>query len=177
VALERFAASWREAYVTSPEASANARDEGACVFCTFADMGVSISSGVVWMNDNAFIILNAFPYGSGHLLALPRRHVASVSDLSDAEYAALAFAQRRMVQALEIAYAPNGMNIGMNMGQAAGAGIPKHLHVHALPRWNGDTNFMTTIGETRVLPESLQSTWEKVSAALATLAPTDPSVD
>jgi len=82
-----------------------------------------------------------------------------------------------MVRAIEIAYHPNGINVGVNLGQAAGAGIPKHLHVHALPRWNGDTNFMTTIGETRVLPESLTSTWEKISAALAILDRGDPSVD
>ena len=81
MALDRFAASWREAYVTSDEASANARDEGACVFCTFADMGVSLDSGVVWMDDHAFIILNAYPYGSGHLLALPRQHVSSYAEL------------------------------------------------------------------------------------------------
>jgi ATP adenylyltransferase len=177
VALDRFAASWREAYVTSDEASANARDEGACVFCTFADMGVSLDSGVVWMDDHAFIILNAYPYGSGHLLALPRQHVSSYAELSDEAYVALAMAQRRMVRAIEIAYHPNGINVGVNLGQAAGAGIPKHLHVHALPRWNGDTNFMTTIGETRVLPESLTSTWEKISAALAILDRGDPSVD
>ena len=177
MALERFAASWREAYVTSPEAAANARVDTDCVFCHLASLGVSAASGIVWESDDAFIILNAYPYGSGHLLALPQRHVGALSDLSDREYGAVFFAQRRMVQAIEQAYRPDGINVGMNLGQAAGAGIPKHLHVHALPRWNGDTNFMSTIGETRVLPESLQSTWEKITAALASLPATDPSVD
>ncbi len=176
MALDRFAASWREAYVTSPEAAENARHDVACVFCRLVDLGVSIDSGVVWMDDDSFIILNAFPYGSGHLLALPRRHVATLTDLSQGEYLSLALAQRRMISALTLAYGADGMNVGMNLGQAAGAGIPKHVHIHALPRWNGDTNFMTTIGETRVLPESLESTWTKVVAALSTLA-ADPSVD
>lgn len=177
MALDRFAATWRESYVTSPEAHANAQDDGTCVFCRFAQMGVGETSGIVWESDDAFIILNAYPYGSGHLLALPKRHVSTFEELTDAEYASLFFAQRRMVRALNLAYGPHGINVGVNLGKAAGAGIPKHLHVHALPRWNGDTNFMTSIGETRVLSESLSSTWQKVSAALATLAPTDPSVD
>ena len=176
MALDRFAASWREAYVTSPEAAENARHDVACVFCRLVDLGGSIDSGVVWMDDDSFIILNAFPYGSGHLLALPRRHVATLTELSQGEYLSLALAQRRMISALTLAYGADGMNVGMNLGQAAGAGIPKHVHIHALPRWNGDTNFMTTIGETRVLPESLESTWTKVVVALSTLA-ADPSVD
>jgi len=176
VALDRFAASWREAYVTSPEAAANARHDVTCVFCVLVDQGVSESSGVVWISNHSFIVLNAFPYGSGHLLTLPRRHVSQLTDLTDAEYLDLALTQRRMITALAIAYGADGMNVGMNLGQAAGAGIPKHVHIHALPRWNGDTNFMTTIGETRVLPESLESTWRKVVSALSTLD-ADPSLD
>jgi ATP adenylyltransferase len=140
-------------------------------------MGVGIDSGVVWRDEHSFIILNAFPYGSGHLLALPMRHVGDIGALGDEEYVALARAQRLMIQALNVAYSPDGMNVGMNLGQAAGAGIPKHLHVHGLPRWNGDTNFMSTIGETRVLPESLESTWHKVTAAIATVGASAPSVD
>jgi ATP adenylyltransferase len=177
VGLDRFAASWRESYVTSPEASANARDEGDCVFCSLLLRGVGIDSGILWQDEHSFIVLNAFPYGSGHLLALPNRHVASFADLNVVEYTALALAQRRMVTALERAYQPDGLNVGANLGRAAGAGIPKHLHLHALPRWSGDTNFMSTIGETRVLSESLESTWNKVSQVLATMGPDDPSVD
>ncbi len=160
--LERFAASWREVYVTSPDAAANARGEGECVFCSLAAMEPSQESGVLWRDDDSFVTLNAFPYGSGHLLVLPRRHVAGLGDLSEAEYASFFLTLRRTVIALEAAYGADGMNVGMNLGQAAGAGIPKHLHAHALPRWNGDTNFMSTIAETRVLPESLASTWNKV---------------
>ena len=160
--LERFAASWREAYVSSPEAASHALDAGECVFCALADLEPSIESGVLWRDELSFVTLNAFPYGSGHLLVLPRRHVGTLVDLSDEEYASFFLALRRTVRALDLAYRSDGMNVGMNLGQAAGAGIPKHLHGHALPRWNGDTNFMSTIAETRVLPESLAATWQKV---------------
>ena len=125
---------------------------------------MNASSGVLFRNEATYVILNAFPYGSGHLLVLPRRHVADLQELSDDEYEQFFWTLRRTVRAVEAAYGPDGMNVGMNLGLAAGAGIPKHLHGHVLPRWTGDTNFMTSIGETRVLPESLQSTWQKVHA-------------
>lgn len=164
--LERFSAAWREQYVTGTEVLDNAADAGTCVFCTLADAEVDESTGVLWRNDTTYVALNAFPYGSGHLLVLPRRHVANLGDLTDDEYQQFFLAIRRVVGAIERAYGPDGLNVGMNLGQAAGAGIPKHLHGHVLPRWSGDTNFMTSIGETRVLPESLASTWLKVHAQL-----------
>ena len=164
--LERFSAAWREQYVSGTSASENNHDEGECVFCVLADAEVGESSGVLWRDETTYVALNAFPYGSGHLLILPRRHVAGLGDLDDAQYADFFGAIRRVVTALEAAYGADGMNVGMNLGRAAGAGIPKHLHAHALPRWIGDTNFMTAIGETRVLPESLSSTWEKVHGHL-----------
>jgi ATP adenylyltransferase len=166
VALERFSAAWREDYVTSVSATLNAEELRACVFCDLAEQPVDESSGVLARSESSYVVLNAFPYGSGHLLVLPRRHVASLQELSDAEYEDFFLLLRATVVAIEKAYGPDGLNVGMNLGLAAGAGIPKHLHGHVLPRWNGDTNFMTTIGETRVLPESLQSTWQKVHAQL-----------
>jgi ATP adenylyltransferase len=162
VPLERFAASWREAYVSSPDAASHAVDDGACVFCALSQLEPSIDSGVLWRDEFSFVTLNAFPYGSGHLLVLPQRHAGTLMELGDEEYASFFLTLRRTVKALDAAYHADGMNVGMNLGQAAGAGIPKHLHGHALPRWNGDTNFMSTIAETRVLPESLSSTWQKV---------------
>jgi ATP adenylyltransferase len=165
VPLERFSAAWREDYVSNV-AQSHASDAGECVFCQLANEPVDESTGVLAKTELSFVVLNAFPYGSGHLLVLPRRHVANLSELSDDEYADFSTLLRSTVTALEKAYGPDGMNVGMNLGSAAGAGIPKHLHGHVLPRWLGDTNFMTTIGETRVLPESLQSTWKKVHATL-----------
>ena len=162
--LERFSASWREEYVSGSSSGDNIRDEGECIFCLFAQDEVSPSTGVLYRDENSYVILNAFPYGSGHLLVLPHRHAAALTDLSDVEYEHFFWTIRRTVRAVQAAYSPDGQNVGMNLGLAAGAGIPKHLHGHVLPRWNGDTNFMTSIGETRVLPESLESTWHKVHA-------------
>ncbi len=162
--LERFSAAWREQYVT--DASGGAVDAGGCVFCALAKLDPEESTGVLWRGEHTYVVLNAFPYGSGHVLVLPIRHVAKLQDLEEPEYREFFEGVRRVVEALEAAYQPEGMNIGFNLGQAGGAGIPQHLHGHVLPRWLGDTNFMTTIGETRVLPESLASTWRKVHGAL-----------
>lgn len=161
--LERFGAAWRENYVSNV-AQSHADDGADCVFCLLATEPVGEATGVVAKTDLTFVVLNAFPYGSGHMLVLPRRHVATIQELSNEEYTDLFALVRDTVAAIEKAYGPDGMNVGMNLGHAAGAGIPKHLHTHVLPRWDGDTNFMTTIGETRVLPESLESTWNKVHA-------------
>lgn len=164
--LDRFSAAWREEYVSSAFAGELDKESNECVFCVLGAEPVDESTGVLKKTAYSFVVLNAFPYGSGHLLVLPFRHVGSLEDLSDEEYQDFFFVLRDTVRALKRAYGPEGMNVGMNLGHAAGAGIPQHLHAHALPRWQGDTNFMTTIGETRVLPESLQSTWRKVHAHL-----------
>lgn len=161
--LERFSAAWREEYV----AATSTPLEG-CVFCALAREEVAEATGVLWRSTHAYAVLNAFPYGSGHVLVLPYEHVADLEDLALEVYEDLFVTLRRIVVALKAAYGADGLNVGMNLGRAGGAGIPQHLHVHALPRWLGDTNFMTTIGETRVLPESLASTWRKVDAALRT---------
>ena len=162
--LDRFSAAWREQYVT--DASGGAVESGGCVFCALAQLEPGESTGVLWRGEHTYVVLNAFPYGSGHLLVLPIRHVAKLQELAEPEHLEFFGAVRHVVVALEVAYQPDGMNVGFNLGQAGGAGIPQHLHGHVLPRWLGDTNFMTTIGETRVLPESLASTWRKVHAAL-----------
>jgi ATP adenylyltransferase len=159
--LDRFSAAWRESYVSGTFAGEHDHDD-ECVFCRLGKEPVDESTGVLWRSEFSFLVLNAFPYGSGHLLVVPYRHVADFSELSDEEYLDYTGVLRRAVGALSAAYQPDGMNVGMNLGTAAGAGIPRHLHAHALPRWLGDTNFMTSIGETRVLSESLISTWHKV---------------
>ncbi|MGA7834453.1 MAG: HIT domain-containing protein [Acidimicrobiales bacterium] len=164
--LDRFSAAWRESYVTSAFNNEFENERKECVFCALGSETVDPSTGVLKKSTYNFVVLNAFPYGSGHLLVVPYRHVASLDELSDDEYDDFSLLLREVTVALEKAYKPDGMNVGMNLGTAGGAGIPQHLHAHALPRWNGDTNFMTSIGETRVLSESLESTWRKVHAHL-----------
>ena len=173
--LDRLWASWRSEYVSTAASTVSAEAAaGRCVFCALADVGPSAASGVIWVDAVSMCVLNAFPYGSGHLLILPLRHESHLSSLTEAEAVGVWATARRAVAALESAYNPGGINLGANLGEAAGAGIPAHLHLHALPRWAGDTNFMTSIAETRVLPESLATTWERVSAAWPAAGTIDP---
>ena len=164
MALERLDASWRQRYVE--QATAGHADDGAiCIFCQLADAPMDDKSGVVDRDEASFVVLNAFPYGSGHVLVLPRRHVAAVEGLDEAESAALWRATTRALRAVTEAYRPDGANLGANLGRAGGAGIPGLLHLLVLPRWGGDTNFMTSVAETRVLPESLEVSFAKLRAA------------
>jgi ATP adenylyltransferase len=122
---------------------------------------------VVWRGPTCFAVLNRYPYTNGHLLLLPLREVAEYSDLTPEERHELADLAAAAMRWLREALGPDGFNVGMNVGLAAGAGIPRHLHVHVVPRWTGDTNVMAVVGQTRVIPESLESTWEKLRAVVA----------
>jgi ATP adenylyltransferase len=117
---------------------------------------------------HSFAVMNAYPYTSGHVMVAPIRHVASITELDAEEAAALMHGVQRATATIEAVYAPEGVNVGINIGRAAGAGVPGHVHVHVLPRWNGDTNFMTAVAETRVLPESLRESYEKLRTAWPT---------
>lgn len=163
--FEQLWAGWRETYVAGTAEDRETGD-GTCVFCRLAESGEpSVANGVVWRGELAFAVLNAYPYASGHLLVLPRRHLADIDELTDEESAALWRATRAALSAVAAAYAPDGVNMGANLGRAAGAGIPRHLHLHVVPRWSGDTNFMTTVAGMRVMPESLTTAWEKLHPA------------
>ena len=163
--LERLWAGWRATYIeTAGEPIASAPN--GCVFCGLFESGEADErTHVVWRSNLVVAILNAFPYGSGHLLVMPARHVGGLGELSAEERVALWDAVHAGEAAIRAAYQPGGVNLGANLGRAAGAGIPGHLHVHLLPRWDGDTNFMTTVAETRVLPEPLEVTWRKLHEA------------
>ena len=168
--LEHLWAGWRHEYIV--EATERERRDGpasdaaSCVFCRIAESGPpSLDNLVVWRGEWSFVVLNAFPYGSGHVLVLPLRHVGSLDDLTEPEAAEVWAATRSAVKAIEAAYEPDGLNMGANLGRAAGAGIPDHVHLHVLPRWSGDTNFMTSVAGTRVMPETLQEAWKKLTAA------------
>lgn len=124
------------------------------------------AAGVLLQAEHNFICLNAFPYTSGHVMVVPYQHLDSLAKLpSEAAIEMMALAQR-METALRATYRPDGINLGINLGEAAGAGVAEHLHLHVLPRWFGDSNFMTATAETRVLPESLDITWERLRVAL-----------
>ena len=136
-------------------------ESDACVFCAIRD-GAD-DDRVLASEPHAYVVLNKFPYNPGHLLVVPTRHTGEVEDLSRDEHVALMALLARGVAALKAAAGPHGFNVGMNLGRVAGAGIPDHLHWHVVPRWNGDTNFMPVVGETRVLPELLADTRAKLA--------------
>ncbi len=160
--LERLWAGWRGEYVES----AASGDDGGCVFCRIlASDEPPEQTYVVWRDERCAVVLNAYPYTSGHLMVMPVQHAAGPEDLPGDESAAVWTVVTDAVRALRAAYRPDGLNVGANLGRAAGAGVPGHFHVHCLPRWNGDTNFMTTAAEARVLPESLPASYRKVRNA------------
>jgi len=162
--MERLWAGWRSSYVAAAGNGALA-GEGS-IFRRILDTGLpDEETHVVWRGETCFAILNAFPYTSGHLLVMPFREVGEIEDLTSVEATELWGAVRDAVVALKAAYSPQGVNVGLNLGEAAGAGIPSHLHVHVLPRWNADSNFMTAVAEARVLPEALGDTWRKLRDA------------
>ena len=125
-----------------------------CVFCAARDQGAAHPL-VIWAGAEALVILNKYPYNNGHVMVVPHRHVSSLGALESPALQEVALLTQRTETVLMAAYRPQGINVGVNIGKAAGAGIDDHLHVHLVPRWTGDTNFITTIGETRVLPEVL----------------------
>jgi ATP adenylyltransferase len=137
-------------------------DDRACVFCALLDGDGEDGERILRRDRHAFVTLAKYPYNPGHLLVLPTRHVGDLEELSPDEHAAIAALLTRSVHALREASAPHGFNVGLNLGHVAGAGIPEHLHWHVVPRWGGDTNFMPVIGETRVLPELLAESHEKL---------------
>ncbi len=133
-----------------------------CVFCNAAKGGVSYETLCVYKTKHSMVVLNKFPYNSGHVLVLPVRHCGDVLQLHDDEYAEIQNTVRLVMKALMEIYEPGGINVGLNHGAVAGAGIPEHLHYHVIPRWAGDLNFFPLIAETKVLVESLEQTYEKL---------------
>ncbi|HMJ75517.1 MAG TPA: HIT domain-containing protein [Iamia sp.] len=167
--LARLWAGWRSAYITrisTDDAEIRRDAEGLSLFerILAADLP-DAETQVVRRVPTVSVVLNAFPYGSGHLLVLPNRAVADLAGLDATESAELWATVHDAVAAVRAAYEPDGINVGLNLGAAAGAGVPDHLHVHVLPRWAADANFMTAVAETRVLPEPLAVTYRKVTDA------------
>jgi ATP adenylyltransferase len=150
---------WRYQYITSSDKPCE------CVFCAAARGSDDHETFIVHRGAANFIILNRFPYTSGHIMVVPNQHVATLEELNEEALTEMFHLARDCEQHLRAVYHPEGLNLGMNIGKSAGAGIASHLHLHVLPRWTGDTNFMTVVSETRVLPEDLEITWQRLRAA------------
>lgn len=159
--MDQIWAPWRMEYIGGE------RDNG-CVFCEKAASAEDEQNLVLLRGEKTFVIMNLYPYNNGHLLIIPKRHVGEMEELTEEEMMELFQMTRKMVRVLRI-FKPQGFNVGINIGMAAGAGIPGHFHIHIVPRWLGDTNFMPVFGDVRVISESLEGTYKKLKGALADL--------
>jgi ATP adenylyltransferase len=159
-AMDYLWTPWRYAYVTT------AGKISGCIFCDLPKLGDDAKARIVFRGEHCYIVLNTFPYTPGHVMVVPYQHLDELQKLpAPAAHEMMALAQE-MERALRQLYHPDGINLGMNIGKAAGAGVAGHIHMHVLPRWVADTNFVSVIGETRVLPESLEMTYERIKGAL-----------
>ena len=161
--MERLWTPWRLGYVTTAS-----KESAGCVFCD-ALSGDRDAPLIVFRGASCYVILNLYPYNNGHLMVVPRRHVGRLAGLSPDELTEMMGLTRSVEMALQELYQPHGFNMGLNLGKPAGAGVLDHLHMHVVPRWNGDTNFMTVVGDTRVLPEELTQTADRLRPILARL--------
>jgi ATP adenylyltransferase len=156
--MDIISAGWRMEYIEGD-------GEGGCIFCDRAGSGSDSDNLIVARGDHAFVMMNRYPYTTGHLMVAPYRHVGRMSDLTREERCEImdlvAWGERVLILAMN----PSGFNMGMNIGRCAGAGFPNHVHMHIVPRWEGDTNFMPVVSETKVLPETLSDTYEKIAVA------------
>jgi ATP adenylyltransferase len=159
--MERIWAPWRQSYVS------NARPDKGCIFCPDGAGTSDRERLILVRSDHSLMMLNRYPYTCGHLMVAPGRHVAELDDLSDAELLDLMYLLRKGRSLLKRVASPDGFNVGINLGRAAGAGVEEHLHIHLVPRWNGDSNFMTVVGDVRVIPDGLMEAFDRLTAALA----------
>ena len=160
--LQRLWTPWRASYVKDPDSTAD-----GCPFCVLPGLGDDRAARIVHRGETVFVILNAYPYNPGHLMAVPYRHVAALHELTRDERHEMTDLSERAVRALTASSGPHAFTLGINIGAVAGAGIADHIHQHVVPRWGGDTNFITVVGQTRVLPELLEETYDRLVPAFA----------
>ncbi|HYA98310.1 MAG TPA: HIT domain-containing protein [Methylomirabilota bacterium] len=161
--MDQIWTPWRYQYMAN--AAAGTRPE--CIFCEALARKNDTETGIVLRGENNFVILNRFPYTSGHVMVVPYAHVAELQSGDAATLAEMMLIAQRVAAAFAAEYKPDGTNLGMNLGRAAGAGVAGHIHLHVLPRWYGDSNFMSVVGETRVHPEDLDTTYKRLKKALS----------
>ncbi|MFA4646355.1 HIT domain-containing protein [Pyrococcus kukulkanii] len=152
-------APWRIEYIRSP------KYEG-CIFCDFPKENRDKERLILYRGKNAFIIMNNYPYNPGHVMVAPYRHVSSIEDLTEEEMLEIMKLAALVMKAIRKVMKPDGFNLGFNIGKVAGAGIDGHVHLHIVPRWNGDTNFMPVIADTKVIPESLKQAYDEIKQAI-----------
>jgi len=155
---------WRYAYITNTAKQEGNREE--CIFCNLPELEDQ-EAHIVYRGKDCYVVLNTFPYTSGHLMVVPFEHLDELHKLPEAAANEMIALSKRMEGVLRRLYSPDGINLGMNIGRAAGAGVAVHIHMHVLPRWVGDTNFMTTVAESRVLPETLEITYKRIRDAIS----------
>ena len=171
--MDRLYAPWRMAYIDQPAAAKEHFAEGECVFCRKSRSEDDAGDLVLFKGCHAFVLMNLYPYTNGHLMVAPYDHTANLNDLSPETLSEIMLLTRRAARALGHSIHPDGYNIGMNVGKVAGAGIADHLHMHIVPRWDGDTNFMPVIADTKILPDSLEGSYRKLRAAWEALEEID----
>jgi ATP adenylyltransferase len=164
--MKHLYAPWRSVYLMS---EVDAID--GCLFCVLPDENDDRKNMILERGDNWYLIVNKYPYTTGHIMLTCNRHLDRFTDLDEGERADLPPMMSRCERALDEAYHPHGINVGVNLGRSAGAGVEGHLHIHLVPRWDGDTNFMSTVGGTRVVSEDLNDTYERLKKALESLSP------
>jgi ATP adenylyltransferase len=155
--VERLWTPWRREFVEGGD-----KTSSACFLCTMPEEDDDRATLILARGDTVYVLLNLYPYNSGHLMVAPYAHGGALATLDVGTAEEVMRMTQRCADVLERAYRPDGCNVGMNLGKAAGAGVPDHLHMHVLPRWEGDTNFMPVIGNTKVLPESLEQTYDRL---------------
>ena len=168
--LQRLWAPYRMSYVRGEEPDSGLGDGQECPFCRISAGGVG-SDLVVHRGTSCFVVLNLYPYNPGHLMVIPSRHVADYTELDDVETAEVASLTQTALRVIRTVSAPDGFNVGLNLGGVAGGSLAAHLHQHVVPRWSGDANFMTVLGQTKTLPQLLEDTRDLLAAAWA--APAD----
>jgi ATP adenylyltransferase len=159
IPMKNLWAPWRMDYILSDQKG------GSCIFCPGSDRGQDEERLVLYVGSLSTVIMNRFPYNNGHLLVAPAQHVPGLDQLSDEESLDLLGMVRRSIDILKRIMDPEGFNVGLNLGHVAGAGMEDHMHFHIVPRWNGDTNYMTVLGEVRVIPEHIKETYKKLRPA------------
>lgn len=163
--MDRLWSPWRAQHVDTFER--DAPDDGRTLFARLAADRDDAKNFILWRGAHVFVLLNLYPYNNGHLMIVPYREVADYDALTDDEQVEMTRTLNRCIGWLRLSLNPHGFNVGMNLGAAAGAGLPDHLHLHVVPRWRGDTNFMPVVGDTKVIPEALEVTYRRIREVIA----------